>query len=66
MVFVHDVAFIVTGAMLFLHIYLGVFHPKMTEAWKSMASGKISVEYAKMHHGKWYEEVAKGQEEKTQ
>ncbi len=66
MVFLHDIAFIVTGAMLFLHIYLGVFHPKMTEAWKSMASGKISVEYAKMHHGKWYEEVARGQEEKTQ
>jgi formate dehydrogenase subunit gamma len=65
MVFVHDVAFIVTGAMLFLHIYLAVFHPVMTEAWKSMASGKISVEYAKMHHGKWYEEVTKGQEEKA-
>ena len=65
MVFVHDVAYIITGAMLFLHIYLGVFHPLMTEAWKSMASGKISVAYAKMHHGKWYEEVTRDQEEKT-
>jgi cytochrome b subunit of formate dehydrogenase len=33
---------------------------------KAMTSGKISVDYAKMHHGKWYEEAAKGQEEKTQ
>lgn len=59
MVFVHDVSFIVTGAMFFLHIYLGVFHPLMTEAWNSMANGKISTEYAKMHHGKWYEEISK-------
>ncbi len=66
MVFVHDIAFIVTGAMLFLHIYLGVFHPMMTEAWKSMATGKISVEYAKMHHGKWLEEITSGKDEKTQ
>ncbi len=65
MVFVHDIAFIITGAMLFLHIYLGVFHPAMTEARKSMTSGKISVQYAKMHHGKWYEEITRGQKEKT-
>jgi formate dehydrogenase subunit gamma len=63
MVFVHDVAFIVTGAMFFLHIYLGVFHPLMTEAWSSITGGKISAEYAKKHHGKWYAEVTKGKEE---
>lgn len=65
MIFVHDVAFIVTGAMFFVHIYLGVFHPMMTEALKSMVSGKISIEYAKEHHGKWYEEVAAAKEEKN-
>lgn len=32
MIFIHDVSFIVTGAMFLLHIYLGVLHPKMTEA----------------------------------
>jgi len=62
MVFVHDVAFIVTGAMLLLHIYLGVFHPMMTEAWNSMTGGKISTEYAKKHHAKWYAEISKGKE----
>ena len=65
MVFIHDISFIVTGAMFFLHIYLGVFHPAMTEAWDSMVGGKISVEYAKMHHSKWYQEVAKGKEVKS-
>ena len=65
MVFVHDIAFIVTGAMLLLHIYLGVIHPLMTESWGAMARGKISSEYAKMHHAKWYEEVTKGKEVKS-
>jgi formate dehydrogenase subunit gamma len=51
--------------MFFVHIYLGVFHPMMTEALKSMVSGKISIEYAKEHHGKWYEEVAAAKEEKN-
>ncbi len=64
MVFVHDIAFIVTGAMLFVHIYLS-FHPMMrplrSGAWSSMITrGKVSVDYAKSHHGKWYEEVSKG------
>jgi len=65
MVFIHDVSFIVSGAMFFLHIYLGVFHPLMTEAWNSMTSGKISSEYAKAHHSKWYEEVSKPKEEQA-
>jgi formate dehydrogenase subunit gamma len=58
MVFFHDIAFIVTGAMFFVHIYLGVIHPLMTESWGAMTGGKISVEYAKAHHSKWYDEVA--------
>ena len=65
MVFVHDVAFIVTGTMLFVHIYLGVIHPLMTESWGAMVRGKISSEYAKTHHGRWYEEVAKEKEVKS-
>ncbi|MFC1903865.1 formate dehydrogenase subunit gamma [Chloroflexota bacterium] len=60
MVFIHDIAFIVTGAMLFVHIYLGVIHPLMTESWKAIYKGKVSTEYARLHHGKWYEESAKG------
>jgi len=63
MTFVHDIAFIVTGAMLFVHIYLGVIHPLMTESWKAMTGGKVSVEYAKTHHAKWYEEISKGNKE---
>jgi len=66
MVLVHDIAFITTGSMFFLHIYLSVIHPLMrplrTGAWSSMARGKVSAHYAKSHHGKWYERVIKGKE----
>ncbi len=60
MVFLHDISFIVSGAMIFVHIYLGVLHPLMTEAWNAMASGKISTDYAKTHHAKWYDEITRG------
>ena len=64
MVFIHDVAFIATGSMFFVHVYLSVFHPLMrplrTGPWSSMMTrGKVSSEYAKTHHGKWYEEISK-------
>lgn len=67
MVFLHDVAFIATGAMFFVHVYLSAIHPLMrplrTGAWSSMARGKVSAEYARSHHAKWYEEeVAKPEE----
>jgi formate dehydrogenase subunit gamma len=66
MVLIHDIVFIATGSMFFLHIYLSVIHPLMrplrTGAWSSMARGKVSAHYAKSHHGKWYERVIKSKE----
>jgi formate dehydrogenase subunit gamma len=58
MVIVHDLCFIVGGAMLLVHLYLGAVHPRMPESLKSMIKGKVSAEYAQSHHGKWYKEVA--------
>jgi formate dehydrogenase subunit gamma len=55
----HDLCFIVAGAMFLVHLYLGAFHPRMTESLKSMIGGKVSVHFAKTHYGKWYEEKAK-------
>ena len=69
MVFLHDVAFIATGLMFFVHIYMSVVHPLVrplrTGAWNSMARGKVSVDYARSHHAKWYEEVTKAKEVQT-
>jgi len=67
MVLFHDVSFIATGAMLFVHIYLSAVHPLMRPLrigpWNSMmAGGTVSTEYAKSHHAKWYQKVAKTKE----
>ena len=58
MVFLHDIAFIVAIPMLFVHFYLAVVHPLMKGAWGAMATGKVSAEFAKSHHGKWYQRVS--------
>jgi formate dehydrogenase subunit gamma len=62
MTLVHNLCFIVGGAMTLVHLYLGAVHPRMTEALKSMIKGTVSTEYAKSHHGKWYAEISKGKE----
>jgi len=63
MVLLHDVAFIVGIPMLFVHIYLGVLHPLMKGAWGAIASGKVSAEYARSHHTRWYDRVTGGEQE---
>jgi formate dehydrogenase subunit gamma len=61
MVLAHDVAFVATGCMFFVHVYLSVAHPLMrplkTGAWSSMARGWVSADYARSHHAKWYAET---------
>jgi len=59
-VFVHDLAFIVGGAMLLVHVILGTIHPRFSEALRSMIGGKVSAHYAKDHHGKWYDRISNG------
>ena len=55
--FVHDFTFIVALCMFFLHVQLGVFHPRMDESLLSIIDGKVSNAYASSHHGKWYDRV---------
>lgn len=62
-IILHDIAFIVGGAMFMVHFFLAVFHPRMSEAMRSMTTGKSSVHYAKSHHGKWYSRVTAGKEQ---
>ncbi len=59
--FVHALAFIIGGCMLIVHVILGAIHPRMSESLRSIITGKISVEYAKNHYGKWYDEISKEQ-----
>lgn len=62
-VLIHDLCLIIGGAMLIVHVYLGAIHPKMTESFKSMITGKISPGYARGHYGKWFEEEVRGKKE---
>ncbi len=57
-VIVHDFTFIVALCFFFLHVQLGVFHPRMDESLLSMVDGKVSGVYAKTHHGKWYGKIS--------
>jgi formate dehydrogenase subunit gamma len=61
MLLLHDIAFIVAGAMFLVHVFLAAFHPRMSEAMRSMWGGKSSVHYAKTHHGKWYDRISAGE-----
>ena len=69
-VFVHDIAFIATGCMFFIHIYTAVIHPLMrplrTGPWNSIIRGTVSAEYAKSHHGKWYDSLSRGRGAKSE
>jgi formate dehydrogenase subunit gamma len=60
---IHDVTFIIAICMLFLHIQLGVFHPRMDESLLSIIDGKVSGVYAKSHHGLWYGKITKKEKE---
>ena len=57
--FLHDSAFIAAICLLFLHVQLGVFHPRMDESLLSMVDGRVSGVYAKSHHGKWYDQISR-------
>jgi formate dehydrogenase subunit gamma len=60
MVFAHDVAFIASGTMFLVHLYLSAVHPLMRPwrkgAMNSMTRGKVPADYARSHHAKWYNE----------
>ena len=65
MLFLHDIAFITTGTMLLVDIYISVLHPMSGPmnmgAWSAITRGKVSAEYARSHHGKWYQEASGAQ-----
>jgi len=57
--FAHELFFVIGGTMVLVHMFRAV-HPRMPESLSSMITGKVSADYAKSHHGKWYAEVTDG------
>jgi formate dehydrogenase subunit gamma len=67
MVLLHDLTFIVSVCMFFIHFFLAVIHPLMWQGLVSMRYGYTSATYAAEHHAKWYygEKRAKEMYEQT-
>lgn len=56
----HDLSWLGMSAMLVIHIYLSVIHPRMRAALEGMISGWVDKEFAQEHYPKWYRRVATG------
>ena len=52
---IHGIFAIIYMSIVFLHMYLGSVG--VEGAWDAMATGRVSVEWAKQHHDVWYDEV---------
>lgn len=57
-VILHDIAAIVVVGFFLLHLYLTTLHPMTKESITGMVTGRVTEEYARTHHPRWYEEVS--------
>jgi len=58
--YIHDISFIICGVMLIVHVYLSALHPLMRRqggSFRAMVDGTVTTEYAKSHHGKWWDQL---------
>jgi formate dehydrogenase subunit gamma len=54
---IHDIAMVLATVMVCMHAYLGSFHPGSGESFWGMWKGTVKEDWAKHHHGIWYEET---------
>lgn len=54
---VHEVMFIAAGAFFIVHIYMGTLG--MPGTLSALATGKVTADWAKAHHPKWYREMVR-------
>lgn len=45
--------------LIILHAYLSVGHPASRPSFRGMTKGDVDEDYAKHHHGRWYDEITK-------
>jgi formate dehydrogenase subunit gamma len=53
----HDICMILATTMVFMHSYLGSFHPGSGESFWGMWNGTVRKDWAAHHHAKWLEKV---------
>ena len=54
---VHNIALGLAIAVVIGHIYLSIGHPNSRASIRGMIKGDVSEDYAKAHHGRWYDEL---------
>jgi len=62
---IHNIAIGLAVAVVVGHIYLSIGHPNTRASLRGMTTGEVTAEYAKAHHGKWYDEVMHGEQNKN-
>jgi formate dehydrogenase subunit gamma len=53
----HNIGFALAVAVVVGHVYLSVGHPNSRISMKGMTKGEVPIDYAKDHHGHWYDEL---------
>lgn len=53
----HSAGALVMGGVILGHVYLALCHPNCREAINGMLTGKVSLKFAREHHGRWYTEL---------
>lgn len=56
---IHNIGLGLAIAVVVGHIYLSVGHPNSRASISGMIKGEVPAEYARAHHGKWYDEIIK-------
>lgn len=59
---IHNIAFGLSVAVVVGHIFLSLGHPNSKASMRGMTKGDVDVNYAKEHHGKWYDELVEKEE----
>lgn len=54
---IHNIGLGLSAAVVVGHIYLSIGHPGSRPAFRGMVKGDVPAEFAKAHHGKWYDEL---------
>ena len=63
---IHNIALGLAIAVVIGHIYLSVGHPNSRASLRGMTKGDVSEDYAKAHHGRWYDEVMEEEKNKNE
>ena len=61
-IILHDIASVFVIGFFLLHLYLTTLHPMTKESITAMITGKVTEEYVKSHHPKWYQQQVTGKQ----